>query len=129
MIFRIPSNARLAREKKRMRLQATFLCLSVAACAPPQLSSTPPTLPIDAVIATTIRYVFVENKLHGTPEVSRIRPTRPPEPGDWIICLRSNAPDQPLLYAIFFEDNKYIRSRISIGIDHCDKETYMPHKK
>jgi hypothetical protein len=101
----------------------------MAACSLPEFSSTPPTRPIDTVIASTIRNVFAENKLPGAPEVSPIRATEPPEPGDWIICLRSTAPGQPLLYAIFFADNKYVSSRIAVGIDHCDKETYTPPKK
>ena len=101
----------------------------MAACSSPQISSTPPTLPTDAVIATTIKSAFAENKLPGTPEVSAIRSTLPLEPGDWIICLKSSDPDRPLRYAIFFEGNKYLKSRIAVGIDNCDQETYAPPKK
>jgi hypothetical protein len=112
-----------------LRLQAIFLCLSIAACSSPQISSAPPTLPTDTVIATTIQSVFAANKIPGTPEVSPIRSTLPLEPGDWIICLKSSDPDRPLRYAIFFEGNKYFNSRIAVGIDNCDQETYAPPKK
>ena len=73
--------------------------------------------------------VIAAYKLPGGPEVSAIRETYLSEPGDWIICLKSNTSDQPLRYAIFFEDNKYVSSRTAVGIDHCDKETYALPKK
>ena len=112
-----------------MRLRMAFLCLTVAACSSPQISSTRPSLPSDAVIANNIANVFALYKLAGTPEVSPIRATVLTEPGDWIICLKSSAPDQPNRYAIFFQDNKLADSRIAVSIDHCDKETYAPLKK
>jgi hypothetical protein len=106
-----------------------FLCLTVAACSSPQVSSTRPSLPSDAVIASYIAVVFALNKLPGTPEVSPIRATILTEPGDWIICFKSSAPDQPKRYATFFQDNKPLDYRIAVSIDNCDKETYAPPKK
>ena len=128
MIFRPPSSG-FGSGETPVRLQTALLCLSLAACSSPQISFTPPTLPIDTVIAGAIQNVFAENKLPGIPEVSPIRATQAPEPGDWIICLKSSAPDKPLRYAIFFEDNKYLKSRIAVSIDRCDNETYAPRKK
>ena len=113
-----------------MRLPTAFMCLTLAACAsPPPLSSTPPTPPSDAVVAAAVAAIFTASKLPGTPEVSPIRATALTEPGDWMLCMKSSAPDQPRRYAIFFEDNKHINNRIAVGIDHCDKETYAPRKK
>jgi hypothetical protein len=107
-----------------------LMCLTLAACAsPPPLSSTPPSPPSDAVIAGAVAAVFAAAKLPGTPEVSPIRATILTEPGDWILCLKSSAPDQPRRYAIFFEDNKHINNRIAVVIDNCHQETYAPRRK
>jgi hypothetical protein len=113
-----------------VRLRMALMCLTLAACAsPPPLSTTPPSPPSDAVIAAAVAAVFAASKLPGTPEVSPIRATILTEPGDWILCLKSSALDQPRRYAIFFEDNKHINNRIAVGIDNCDAETYAPRRK
>lgn len=112
-----------------MRLRIVFVCLTVAACSSPTVSSTPPTLPNNAVVAGAIATVFAASKLPGSPEVSPIRATILTEMGDWMACLKSSAPDQPRRYAIFFQDNKLINYRIAVVIDNCDKETYAPPRK
>lgn len=112
-----------------MRLRMAFLCLTMAACSSPQVSSTRPSLPSDAVIASYIANVFALYKLPGTPEVSPIRATIFSEPGDWIICFKSSVQDQPKRYATFFQDNKPVDYRIAVSIDNCEKETYAPPKK
>lgn len=107
-----------------------LMCLTLAACAsPPPLSTTPPSPPSDAVIAAAVAAVFTMSKLPGTPEVSPIRATTLTEPGDWIMCLKSSAPDQPRRYAIFFAGNTHINNRIAVGIDNCDAATYAPRRK
>ena len=113
-----------------LRLLMTFLCLTVAACSTPQISSTRSTSPpTDAVIAVYVAAFFALYKLPGTPEVSPIRATVLTEPGDWIICFKSSVLDQPGRYAVFFHDNKPADYRIAVSIDNCDKETYAPLKK
>lgn len=106
-----------------MRLRTGILCLSMAGCAtdPPKVAP----MPTDAVIGTAIHKVFAETKLGGAPEVSNIRASLAPAPGDWIICLKSNA-DQSLRYAVFFQDAQYLSSRMAVVIDRCDTGPYGP---
>jgi hypothetical protein len=113
-----------------VRLRIALMCLTLSACAsPPPLSSTPPTPPSDAVIAGAVTAIFTASKLPGTPEVSPIRATALTEPGDWMLCMKSSAADQPRRYAIFFADNKHIDNRIAVAIDYCNTATYAPRKK
>jgi hypothetical protein len=78
------------------------------------------------VIVATVQKVFAEAKLGGSPEISVIRSSFQPVPGDWIICLRSNAPDRPVRYAIFFQNGEYLSSRIAITADQCGEQAYVP---
>jgi hypothetical protein len=107
-----------------VRLRTCLLCLSLAGCA----TETPKTsgVPSAAVLVATIQRVFAEAKLPGTPEMSVIRPSLQPVPGDCIVCLKSSAPDQPLRYAIFFQNGQYLSSRIAILADLCGEQTYVP---
>jgi hypothetical protein len=103
--------------------------LSVAACSTPQVASEAPTRPSDAAVAEGIQKAFTEIKLPGTPLVSPIRAAHPLAPGPWILCLKSSAPDQPRRYAIFFDPEKFIHSRLAVVIDRCEQETYAPPTK
>lgn len=107
-----------------MRFRTCFLCLVLAGCA----TKTPdaPAVPAAAVIAATVQRVFAEAKLPGTPEVSVIRSALQPLPGDWVICLKSSAPDQPRRYAIFFQNGQYLSSRVAVATDRCDEAAYVP---
>jgi hypothetical protein len=100
------------------------LVLAVTGCAgPPRVPVGPPT---DAVLNAMIRHVFLaEMKLPGKPMVSKLRAAHPVSPGDWIVCLRSNLPEQKLTYALYFTD-KYILSQAAVQVDQCFQETYAP---
>ena len=50
----------------------------------------------------------------------------PIAPTEWMICLKSDAPDQRLKYAVFFQDNVVKDYRIAVQIDQCDQEPYRP---
>ena len=107
-----------------MRLRTYLLCLGLVGCA----TSTPKTatLPTSAVLAAAIQTVFIEARLGGAPEVSVIRSSFQPLPGDWVVCLRGNGPDRAQKYAIFFQNGQYLSSRIATVADQCDEQAYVP---
>jgi hypothetical protein len=109
-----------------VRARFVLLCLSVTACSSAQVLSEPPSPPTDTIIAGGIRAAFAETKMPGTPLVSPIRAAARISAGDWIMCFRSSASEQPRSYAAFFKDDKYVSSRLAVIIDGCDRETYTP---
>lgn len=106
-----------------VRLRAWFLCLGLAGCA----SDTPkePPLPTAPVIAATVQRVFAEARLAGAPEVSVIRLSGRSEVGDWMVCLKGSSPDQPQIYAIFFQNGQYLSSRPAAVNDRCNMESFV----
>jgi hypothetical protein len=113
----------LIRAEGLMRWLVALLCLGAAGCASSEPPAPTPDPPTPAVIATTAAAVAAESKIPAPLEVSPVRAGHPLAPGDWIVCLKSGAPDQRLRYAMFFKKD-YLSSRIAISVDGCGGETY-----
>lgn len=111
-----------------MRLPAVFLCAALAGCALSESSGPwmPGAPPNAAAVYAGSKATATEAKLADPLEVSLARAARPPAPADWIVCLRSGAPDQRLRYALFFNSNEFVRARASVMIDRCEQDTYGP---
>jgi hypothetical protein len=69
---------------------------------------------------------FPMTKLSGTAEISVLRPSRPPQGGDWMFCLKSSTPSEKLRFAVFIRENTIFEVRSSIVLDGCYDETYRP---
>jgi hypothetical protein len=69
--------------------------------------------------------VFQRAKLAGAPEISELRRAIAIAPGDWLVCLRSNAPPFRR-YAIFFKGNQMADFRLAVLYDDCEREIYVP---
>jgi hypothetical protein len=69
---------------------------------------------------------FRKTKLSGNPQVSALRETSGPQPGDWMICVKSDAPDQTLRYAIFFRSNAVVDTRLAVIVDRCGGADFHP---
>jgi hypothetical protein len=45
----------------------------------------------------------------------------------WVVCIRAqNGPLLPRYYAVFFQRAQIVDSRISVLIDQCELQSYMP---
>jgi len=65
-------------------------------------------------------------KLAGTPEVSPLHVTHPPQGGDWMFCMKGSGLDERARFAVFIRDNAVLEVRASIIIDGCQGDAYRP---
>jgi hypothetical protein len=76
---------------------------------------------------------FRKTKLPGNPQVSAVREALGPQPGDWMVCVRSDEPGQTAKYAVFFRNNEVVAARAAVVIDKCGGDDYrsvespLPH--
>ena len=138
--LRIPPNvSSLARQfdrlagKNRVSIHmrvwaAAVLCTGLTACTgiagtefvPVQRTGAPDPSSLNAAAFDE----FQKTKLPGNPQVSVLREASGPQPGDWIACVKSDAPDQTARYAIFFRNNEVVASRRAVIIDKCGGDDY-----
>lgn len=113
-----------------MRWSMVLLCLAQAGCSWSEavLPSHPDT-PDAAAFAKIVDRVSAEAKLPPPLEVSSIRAAHPISPAEWMVCLKSSAPDQSRQYAVFMRNNEFVAFRLGVLIDRCDHETYQPFVK
>jgi hypothetical protein len=114
-----------------MRWSVVFTCLALAGCSwsealPPLIPSTPQTA---AAFQAIVERAAAEAKLPLPIEVSPIRAAHPISPAEWMICLKSSAPDQSRRYAVFMRNNEMVAFRLGVLIDECDHQTYQPFVK
>lgn len=127
----------------RVSALAVLLALSVGACtvAAPRPSLVPPGLPelpdlspggiagpepsnYRAIIAISIESIL------GDPE--RASPLRISEPRrflalkgpSWLVCLKTAHFPIPRHYAVVFQQNRIVESRLSVVLDHCELQFY-----
>jgi hypothetical protein len=108
---------------------AALVCLSLGACA---LSGNEfeaikrAGAPAPSTVSTSVTAEFRAAKLTGNPQVSDLHETTGPQPGDWMLCFKSDGSDQAVRYAVFFRNDKPVTSRPAAVIDGCHKVDYHP---
>lgn len=109
-----------------MRWLLVLACLIFGGCSPtvydlPAVYAPEPSIAMDGA-----RVGANEARLVGPVEVSATRESYPLEPGPYMLCIRGINTVTPgtYTYAVFFKNNKYITTRMSVMIDKCDAETY-----
>jgi len=116
-----------------MRLGVVFAGLGLAGCSlgvdPPaalqqQLGSL--RIPDIAVLADKIQQTFRVVKLTGYPRVSQVRQAPVSALGDWLVCLRSDADNDPRIYALLIQNDDIVDYRLALGIDGCERERFGP---
>ena len=109
-----------------------LLCLALSGCADlaatdsvghPQVGTPPPD---EKKLAELVGSAFKTTKLSGSPEASPVRATHDNQIGDWMVCVKSSAPDETLKYAVFIKSNSILDIRSRVSIDGCNNETYRP---
>jgi hypothetical protein len=83
-------------------------------------------IPNLAVMSDKIQEAFKTAKLTGYPRVSRVRQAPITAPADWMVCLRSDAENDPHTYALFLQKNEVVDFRLALQVDQCSNETYAP---
>jgi hypothetical protein len=111
---------------------AVLLCFTLAACSTAGESSiigayVPPSMPTMAAARDGIKKAATEEKLTGSIEMSNVRETDH-GPGRFVLCIRGveSIYSRVRTYALFFDNNDYKGSRMSVMIDNCEKQDYRP---
>jgi hypothetical protein len=115
-----------------IRALLVLLCSTLAACASPVelpllKAYVPPSMPTTAAASEGIKKAATEEKLTGPIEMSDLRETDH-GPGRFVLCIRGVELKYRRLgtYAVFFDNNDYKGSRMSVMIDDCEKQDYRP---
>jgi hypothetical protein len=80
------------------------------------------------LINEAVKSSFVDPSSVGLVEISPLHPSRPPQAGDWMACLRVAINGQPTLYAAFIEGQppSVILLRRAVRFDDCGQDQYDP---
>lgn len=123
------------RVRKNTSLFALVVAAQVAACSgissdtTAQFAAAPVGRPADyrQLIRTAVPAALISGA-----EVSELRKTVGPEPGDWVACLKTakkavaGAKNDINFIAVFFEGDKVIDFRQPVAIDRCESASYSP---
>ena len=108
-------------------LVAAILGISLAGCSVDldslPIAGVPPTV---SAVTADIKKTADDAKLIAPLQVAGPIPANSNSSVPWIICLRSEAPNQspPPTYSLFFKENKLISSRLSVIVDHCEGQVF-----
>jgi hypothetical protein len=80
------------------------------------------------LIHSVVKTSFADPSSVGPVEISPLHPTRGPQLGDWMACLRIVINGQPTLYAAFIDSPPPVVSllRRAVRFDDCDQDEYEP---
>jgi hypothetical protein len=80
------------------------------------------------LIHSAVKTSFVDPLSVGLVEISPLHPTRGPQMGDWMACLRIVVNGEPTLYAAFIDNPPPVVSllRRAVRFDDCDQDEYEP---
>jgi hypothetical protein len=121
------SNNVHSKVKYLMRWSRVVICLVQAGCSSSEaVLPTSPNAPDAVALGKTVEFVSTQAKLPPPIEVSSIRAAHPISPSEWMVCVKSSAPDQSRPYAVFMRNNEMVAFRLAVLIDECDHEAYRP---
>jgi hypothetical protein len=107
----------------------TLLCFLLASCS--SVVADPaenlPAAPYLSAVAVDLKKVAAEAHLAEPVEVSEPIRANPISSSPWLICLRSGKSEESkrLAYSAFFT-TKYVSSRYSVIVDHCEEQVFHP---
>jgi hypothetical protein len=117
-----------------VRALAMVLVLTLGACSIsgflPDWSSPDVAGPEPAyrfIIANSIGGIVGSAAPAGTFEISALRRVDSLKGPSWLVCIRTqNFPQLPHHYAVFLQNERVVNSRLSVLIDQCEMQTYLP---
>ena len=79
------------------------------------------------IIANSLAGIVGNPANAGTFEISDLRRVDSLKGASWLICIRvQNFPQLPRHYAVFLQRERIVDSRLSVLIDQCEIQTYLP---
>ena len=80
------------------------------------------------LVYNQVKSSFVDPSSVGLIEISPAHPSRLPQDGDWMVCLRIELNRQPTLYAAFMDSEppKVILFRRAVRFDGCPQDQFEP---
>jgi hypothetical protein len=79
------------------------------------------------VIANELAAIVGDPAKAGTFQISGSRRMSSLKGASWLVCLRSqNFPLLPHYYAVFMQRERVVDSRLSVLIDQCEVQSYLP---
>jgi hypothetical protein len=79
------------------------------------------------IFATHIKDVVGDPANAGTFEISNVKRVDSLKGASWQVCIKTQKfPLLPRYYAVFIQRDRIVDSRVSVLIDQCELETYMP---
>jgi hypothetical protein len=105
------------------RVTAAICAMGVAGCTllegPREISAAPSSV---ATIAA-VRAAAKDGKLPEPIEATDAVQAHPAAPGDWVVCVKSSAPDSAI-YAVFFTGDQVKETRRPARVDPCWSQPY-----
>jgi hypothetical protein len=118
------------RSKRRsfsdLAIGSIVACCSMSATAIAEVGKPVPNY--KELIATAVKTSFVPSVSAALVDISALHPTRPPQMGDWMACLRVAINGEPALYAAFIEGQppSVVLLRRAVRFDDCARDQYEP---
>jgi hypothetical protein len=77
------------------------------------------------IIANGLSGIVGSPSSAGTFEISGLRRVDSLKGSSWLVCIRvQNFPQLPRHYAVFFQKERVVDSRLSVLIDQCELQSY-----
>jgi hypothetical protein len=117
-----------------VRASAMLLALTLGGCSisgllpdwtSPEIAGPEPAYRF--IIANGLASIVGNPSSAGTFEISGLRHVDSLKGSSWLVCLRTQSlPQLPRYYAVFLQKERVVDSRLSVLIDQCELQTYLP---
>jgi hypothetical protein len=109
-----------------VRLLAVFVSLVLTACSTIPAYVPPATYaPKFSKAREGAKFAANQEKLVGLVEISAVRKAHPLGDGPYILCVRGdNSRNGVRTYAVFFKNNDYVSTRMSVMLDNCETQAF-----
>jgi hypothetical protein len=112
---------------------AILFCLTLGACSiseflpnltPEDVAGAEP--PYRFIIANRLKDVVGDPAGAGDLQISGARRVDSIKGASWLVCIKAQRYPLPRFYAVFFQRDRIVDSRLSVVIDQCELQSYTP---